>query len=208
LLLQKNYYNSLVLSIGQSKGSNESNSSTSDTEVAALYITLNKTCANGLYRVNEKGVPIGDYKNPNICDSSNLKNVSDALRYFRPIISAGDFVCKVVEDAQKGDFVYLDPPYDPISKTSHFTSYTLNGFSDNDQVQLASVYRKLSDKGCFALLSNSDTPFIRGLYPGFTIRQVGAQRAINFKGSKRTGHKELLISNYSGIPNLAQEMKR
>jgi DNA adenine methylase len=104
---------------------------------------------------------------------------------------------EAVEDAQKGDFVYLDPPYGRVSKTSNFTGYTPKGFSDNDQEQLANVFRKLSDRGCFVLLSNSDTLFIRKLYFDFSIKEVGVQRAINCKGSKRAGHKELLISNYS-----------
>jgi len=101
-----------------------------------------------------------------------------------------------IENAQKVDFIYLDPPYQPLNKTSYFTAYTSNGFGSEDQVQLASVSKKLSDRG-FVLSSNSDTPFIRRLYPDFSIKEVDVQRAINCKGSKRAGHKELLISNYS-----------
>ncbi|MGA8081456.1 MAG: DNA adenine methylase, partial [Candidatus Nitrosopolaris sp.] len=135
-----------------------------DVEIAARFITLNRTCFNGLYRVNKKGefnVPIGDYHDPTICDSSNLENVSNALRYSK--ILAGDFV-DVTENAKKGDFVYFDPPYDPVSYTSNFTAYTTNGFGRENQIQLADVFRKLADRGCLLLLSNSDTPFIRKLY--------------------------------------------
>ena len=118
------------------------------------------------------------------------------LRYSGAVILAGDYRV-MLENAQKDDFVYLDPPYDPVSYTSNFTSYTPNGFGRENQVQLANVSRKLSDRGCLVLLSNSDTPFIRELYSDFSIKEVSVQRAINCKGSKRAGHKELLISNYS-----------
>ena len=173
--------------------------SSSDVEIAARLIALNKTCFNGLYRVNRKGgfnVPPGEFKtNPLICDSNNLENVSNALA--RATIFAGDYRA-MLENAQRGDFVYLDPPYDPVSYTSNFTSYTPNGFGREDQVRLANVYRMLADKGCMVLLSNSDTPFIRELYSDFSIKVANnVQRAINSKASNRTGHKELIISNHS-----------
>jgi len=171
--------------------------SRNDVEIAALLIALNKTCFNGLYRVNRRGefnVPPGKYKNPLICDSSNLENVSNALA--GATILADDYR-NAMENAQRGDFIYLDPPYDPQSCTSNFTAYTPDGFGRENQVQLASVSNKLSDRGCFVLLSNSDTPFIRALYSDFSIKEVDVQRAINCKGSKRAGHKELLIYNYS-----------
>jgi DNA adenine methylase len=171
--------------------------SSSDDEIAARFIALNKTGYNGLYRVNRKGefnVPPGKYKNPLICDSSNLENVSNALS--RATILADDYR-DAIENAQKGDFIYLDPPYQPLNDTSYFTAYTTDGFDDRDQSQLADVFRKLNSRGCLLLLSNSDTPFIRKLYSDFSIKEVDVQRAINCKGSKRAGHKELLISNYS-----------
>jgi DNA adenine methylase len=172
-----------------------------DIERAARFITLNKTCYNGLYRVNRGGkfnVPIGRYHNPLICDSNNLENVSHALRYSKAIILAGDYRQIILENAQKGDFIYLDPPYNPTSSTSNFTGYTDYGFGNNDQEQLASIFRKLDDRNCMVLLSNSDTPFIRELYSDFVsfIKEVNSLRAINCKGSKRAGHKELLIRNY------------
>ena len=178
---------------------NTTTKSSSDVEIAALFIMLNKTCWNGLYRENPKGefnVPPGKYENPKICDSSNLENVSKAL--VGATILADDYRNVLeTENAQKGDFVYLDPPYDPVSYTSNFTAYTPNGFGRENQIQLANAFRKLSDRGCSVLLSNSDTPFIRELYSDFIIKEVDVQRAINCKGSKRAGHKELLISNCS-----------
>jgi DNA adenine methylase len=183
-----------------------------DVEMTALLIALNKA-GYGFHRENKKGeltIPLGKpsgkpggkgWKNRNICDSKNLENVSNALRHFRPIILDGDHT-DTIESAQKGDFVYLDPPYDPKSYTSTFTAYTKNGFGREDQVQLASIFSKLSERGCFVLLSNSDTPFIRELYSGhgFTVREVqDVKRAINCKASKRMGHKELLISNNTGL---------
>jgi DNA adenine methylase len=141
-------------------------------------------------------VPMGDYKKPLICDSSNLKNVSSLLRHSNAEIQCGDYR-EMLSKAETNDFVYLDPPYDALSYTSNFTAYTANGFGREDQVQLANVCRKLSDRGCKVLLSNSDTPFIRQLYSDFNIKEVDVQRAINCKGSKRAGHKELLIYNYS-----------
>ena len=139
-------------------------------------------------------MPMGDYKKPLICDSSNLKNVSSVLRHSNAEIQCVDYR-EMLSKAETNDFIYLDPPYDPVSYTSDFTSYTPNGFGRENQVQLANVYRKLS--GCFVLLSNSDTQFIRELYSDFRFKDVNVQRAINCKGSKRAGHKELLISNYS-----------
>jgi DNA adenine methylase len=147
--------------------------------------------------VNKKGefnVPIGDYKDPLICDKANLEKVSRALS--KATVFAADY-SNVTRNAKQGDFVYVDPPYDPVSSTSNFTGYTSNGFGNKNQEQLADVFETLASKGCFVLLSNSDTPFVRDLYSDFSIKEVDVQRAINCKGSKRAGHKELLISNYS-----------
>jgi DNA adenine methylase len=169
----------------------------SDVEIAARLIALNKTCFNGLYRVNRQGefnVPPGKYKSPLICDSSNLENVSNTLA--KATILADDYR-NVTQKGQKGDFIYFDPPYQPLNDTSYFTAYTTDGFDNRDQLQLAKVFRKLNSRGCLLLLSNSDIPFIRALYSDFGIKEVDVQRAINCKGSKRAGHKELLISNYS-----------
>jgi DNA adenine methylase len=173
---------------------------TNDVERAARFIALNKTCYNGLYRVNKSGmfnVPMGKYKNPLICDSENLRNVSIALRHSKANLIVGNYK-DISEDAQRADFVYLDPPYKPTSSTAHFTAYTNNGFYDKDQLELYNLFEKLDRKGCYVMLSNSDAPFIRDLYKeyGSTTAEVKAIRAINCKGSKRTGHSELLIRNY------------
>ena len=172
-----------------------------DVEIAARFIALNKTCYNGLYRVNRNGifnVPIGRYKNPVICDETNLENVSCALRYSKVKVQVGDYR-KVLSIAEKGDFIYLDPPYHPISSTANFTGYTDYGFDDDDQSELAKIFVALNERKCKVLLSNSNTSFIRGLYSEFSdhIKEVSVSRAINCKASRRLGHKELLISNYS-----------
>jgi len=170
-------------------------------ESAARFITLNKTCYNGLYRVNKNGmfnVPIGRYKNPLICDGENLRNVSIALRHTDAHLLDGDYK-EILETAIENDFVYLDPPYRPTSPTANFTGYTNDGFNDANQTELHDTFKKLDRRGCKVLLSNSDTPFIRELYVDFKedTKEVEVLRAINCKGSKRSGHKELLIRNYS-----------
>lgn len=172
-----------------------------DVEAAARFITLNKTCYNGLYRVNKNGmfnVPIGNYKNPLICDTENLRNVSLALRHSDAHILVRDYK-DILETAKENDFVYLDPPYKPTSITANFTGYTNGGFNDKDQVDLYHLFRRLDNRRCKVLLSNSDTPYIRELYREFKeyTKEVNALRAINCKGSKRAGHTELLISNYA-----------
>jgi len=143
-------------------------------------------------------VPIGRYKNPVICHATNLENVSNALRYSKAVIQVADYKA-VLFNAKKDDFIYLDPPYHPTSSTANFTGYTDYGFSDKDQSELAKVFVELNDRNCKVLLSNSDTPFIRKLYSGFSshIKEVKVSRAINCKASRRSGHTELLISNYS-----------
>lgn len=171
-------------------------------EKAARTITLNKTCYNGLYRVNRNGrfnVPIGRYIKPVICDSENLRNVSIALRNSRTHLYISDYKVVLVDKTKENDFIYLDPPYNPVSATARFTGYTDSGFTDGDQRDLSQVFMKLNDRGCKILLSNSDTPYIRELYKDFSgyIHQVDALRSINSNSLKRTGHKELFISNYS-----------
>src|ERR671931_611819 len=173
-----------------------------NTERAARFIALNRTCYNGLYRVNRNGkfnVPLGRYKNPIICNSLNLRNVSLALRYSKATIKVSDYKKILLENAKEADFIYLDPPYNPVSPTAYFTRYTNTGFSDQDQKELADVYRELNDRNCKILLSNSSTPLVKELYSDFSkyTKEVEAIRAINCKGSKRGGHKELIIRNYS-----------
>jgi DNA adenine methylase len=173
-----------------------------DVERAAKFITLNKTCYNGLYRVNSKGifnVPMGRYKNPVICDSNNLRKVSIALRDSKAKIQVSNYKDILLQKAEENDFIYLDPPYNPVSNTAHFTRYTHNGFTDKDQDELASIFGKLNDRRCKVLLSNSDTPFIKSIYKDFAkyTKEVDVIRSINSKASKRVGHKELLLRNYT-----------
>jgi DNA adenine methylase len=163
-------------------------------------IFLNKTCFNGLYRVNNKGkfnVPIGRYVNPNIVNKENLFGVSKALQSKDISIKCQDF-----EDALKGvrsgDFVYLDPPYQPISSTSSFTSYTTKDFDFSDQERLFTRFKSLDKKGVKVLVSNSKSDKILELFKEFSdgTIEINANRFINSVSQKRTGHIELLIKNY------------
>ncbi|MGC2386309.1 MAG: Dam family site-specific DNA-(adenine-N6)-methyltransferase, partial [Nitrososphaeraceae archaeon] len=165
-------------------------------------ITLNKTCYNGLYRVNSHGkfnVPMGRYKNPIIFDSKNLRNASLILGSLESHLYWTDYRKILANKAQEGDFVYLDPPYNPMTSTANFTGYTGAGFTKKDQECLAKVFKELDTRGCKVLLSNSNTEYIRDLYVDYAknIRQVTVRRNINSRASKRLGHTELLICNYS-----------
>ena len=170
--------------------------SLSSVERAARLIYLNKTCFNGLYRVNRQGqftVPFGSYKNPRTCDESNLRLASQALQKVH--LKSAHF-SQVLRHARRGDFVYFDPPYQPLSATSNFTSYTSRCFGEEDQRQLAEIVRQLDKRGCSVMLSNSDNRFIRELYSDFRIETVWASRAINCKGNRRGRISELVILNY------------
>lgn len=155
---------------------------------------VSHNCFNGLYRVNRKGefnVPFGSYANPTICDDELLRAVGKALS---PTTMCSIDFEKTVVVAAKGDAVYFDPPYAPLSPTSSFTGYTPGGFGAKDQERLRDVAETLIDRGVHVLLSNSDTPFVRELYRGFKIEEVTAPRRINSKGGKRGNVGELLIS--------------
>ena len=171
----------------------------SNIEVASRFIFLNRTGFNGLYRVNKSGqfnVPFGRYSNPVICDEDNLRRVSDVLQDV--VITHQDYK-NVLGTAKSGDFIYFDPPYYPINTTSSFTSYTVEGFLEKEQTELRDTFVKLHERGCFVMLSNSDTPFINELYSeleGVSINKIIAGRAINSKGSKRGKINEVLITNY------------
>lgn len=172
-------------------------------EKAALMIFLNKTCFNGLYRVNRKGqfnVPMGSYKNPLICDKDNLRAVSSKLK--NVIIACGDYRQSRDFIDQK-TFVYFDPPYRPLSETSSFTSYTESEFSDSEQIGLAEFANEMDKKGAKILISNSDPKntnpdddFFDDIYSKHNINRVEATRMINSKSSGRGKIKELLIANY------------
>ena len=171
----------------------------SDIETASRFIFLNHTGFNGLYRVNKSGqfnVPFGRYNNPVICDEKNLRQVSVTLQDVSIIHQ--DYK-KVLETAKSGDFIYLDPPYYPINATSSFTSYTAEGFLEKEQTELRDTVVRLHERGCFVMLSNSDTPLINELYSGLdgiTINKITAGRAINSKGSGRGKITEVLVTNY------------
>ncbi|HKZ50777.1 MAG TPA: DNA adenine methylase [Dehalococcoidia bacterium] len=165
-------------------------------ERAARLIYLNKTCYNGLYRVNRRGrfnVPFGRYRNPLICDAENLKAASLALQGVE--LRACDFEEALV-GARAGDFVYLDPPYDPLSATASFTSYARGGFGEAEQRRLAAVYRELDRRGCLLMLSNADTELVRRLYEGYPLEEVKAARPISCKAEGRGKICELVIRNY------------
>lgn len=163
---------------------------------AARMIYLNKTCYNGLWRVNSKGhfnVPIGRYKNPDVLNETRLRAASEALQGVE--LSVRDFE-EVIKLAQPEDFVYFDPPYFPLSSTSNFTSYSPNDFGEWEQKKLHLVYSELAQHGCKVMLSNSDTPFINELYSSYRIERVLARRAINSASKKRGQITEVLVLNY------------
>lgn len=164
-------------------------------EKAARIIYLNKTCYNGLFRVNAAGQfnsPYGKYKNPNIVNETTIKGVSKYLSENNIKIMQGDYK-EALKGLRKGSFVYLDPPYMPISTSSSFTGYTDVGFDFEKQVELRDECNKLKSKGISFLQSNSDCPEIRELYEGYEIITVQAKRNINSKGDKRGEINEVLI---------------
>lgn len=173
----------------------------SDVDIAARLIYLNKTCYNGLYRVNMAGqfnTPFGRYKNPNIVNEYTLRALSTYFNDADIKFKSGDF-----EDAvayiRKGAFVYFDPPYQPMSSTSNYTGYTAGGFDESDQIRLKRLCDRLNERGVKFLLSNSNVKFIRDLYgdnPDYIIETVGATRAINSNAKKRGEVEEVLIRNY------------
>jgi DNA adenine methylase len=163
---------------------------------AARFIYLNKTSFNGLYRVNSKGgfnVPFGRYKKPLILDKENILAVHVALQ--KDELSSTDFEV-AVKNAKKGDFIYFDPPYQPLNKTSTFTSYTSKDFNEKDQERLMECFASLDKKGCYVMLSNSHTKFILDLYKNYNVHTVMATRLINCKSEKRGKIKEVVVTNY------------
>lgn len=175
-------------------------------EKAALMIFMNKTCFNGLYRVNRKGqfnVPMGAYKNPLICDENNLLAVSEKLQKVK--IHCGDYQ-NTINYIDERTFVYIDPPYRPLTKTAGFTAYTQDAFNDEQHKQLALFVQKLNKKGAKVLVSNSDPKnvnindnFFENLYCKQNINRVEAHRNINSKGTARGKIKELLIANFKEV---------
>lgn len=170
---------------------------------ASLFIFLNKTCFNGLYRVNSEGfynVPKGNYKNPVICDEENLMSISKLLKNVK--IKCGDFE-KSENFIDKRTFVYIDPPYRPLTASSMFTSYSKEQFDDSEQVRLGNFINRISNVGARIVLSNSDPKnvdendnFFDDLYKDYSIMRINAKRMINSNASKRGNITELLVANY------------
>lgn len=167
-------------------------------EKAGRLIYLNKTCYNGLYRVNKSGyfnTPFGKYKNPAIVQEERLRALNKYFNTNDITFTTGDFKSSL-KSIKSGDFVYFDPPYVPLNVTSNFTSYTQGGFNLEEQIRLRETCDELHDKGVRFLLSNSNTPFIQEQYQDYTIEIVNAKRSINSRALKRGAVEEVLIRNY------------
>ena len=165
---------------------------------ASRAIYLNKSCFNGLYRVNSNGyfnVPSGKKKKVQTYDKENIIKLHDYFMNNNVTILEGDF-SKAVENAKPGDFVYFDPPYDPFDDRESFTSYTKFNFSKEDQKRLADLFKELSNKGVYVMLSNHNTKYINELYEGFNIYIVNAKRMINADSKGRGNVEEVIITNY------------
>lgn len=170
---------------------------------AAQFIYLNRTCFNGLYRVNKAGkfnVPMGSHKNPTICDEENLRNLSELIQNVQ--FQYGDYR-KSMEYVTENTFVYFDPPYRPLNVTSGFTSYTKEDFNDDNQRELATFYRKLNQRNAKLMLSNSnpkntnkEDTFFDNIYQGFNIDEIYASRMINANSNGRGKISEILVTNY------------
>jgi DNA adenine methylase len=185
-----------------------------DIENACRLLFLNKTCYNGLYRVNKSGsfnVPHGTYKNPVICNRKKLQAFSEILKRTDAEIIC-DYCQHVTLRCRRGDFIYFDPPYFPVSKTCYFKDYTKDHFGYTEQIMLAKEFKRLSSIGCAVLLSNSNSPFITDLYKGFNIMTLSTIRPINCNASNRLGHQELLITSKKlltdkkTVPNYQQKV--
>ena len=167
-----------------------------DYKKAARTIYLNKACFNGLYRVNSKNefnVPFGKKEKVNTYEGQNLGVVHCILNFNDIKLLSTDFE-EAVKDAKKGDFVYLDPPYD--SDTSTFNDYTENGFNKDEQIRLAKLFKELSDRGCYVMLSNHNTILVKEMYSDYNIHIIEANRNINANGKKRKKVEEVIITNY------------
>ena len=168
----------------------------SDYKRAARTIYLNKACFNGLYRVNSKGefnVPFGKKLKVNTYEGQNIGIIHAYLNFNNIKILSIDFE-EAVKDAKEGDFIYFDPPYD--SDTSTFNSYTEDGFSKDEQIRLSNVFKNLSDRGCYVMLTKQNTVLINELYKDFYIHKITAKRNINSNGKKRGKVEEVIITNY------------
>lgn len=176
----------------------EKYSSLSDVQKAARILYLNKTCYNGLFRVNNAGEfnsPFGNYRNPNIVNAPTLRAVSLYLNTATVRLTSLDYA-EVLKTLQKGVFVYLDPPYDPVSDTSSFTGYSKGGFTRDDQIKLRECCDDLNTRGIKFMLSNSATGFIKEQYAAYHITVVKAKRSVNSDSTKRGEVDEVVVRNY------------
>jgi DNA adenine methylase len=173
-------------------------SALSDVQKAARILYLNKTCYNGLFRVNNAGEfnsPFGNYRNPNIVNAPTLRAVSSYLNTATIHLTSVDYA-EVLKSLPKGTFVYLDPPYDPVSGTSNFTGYSKGGFNRDDQIRLRECCDDLHKRGLKFMLSNSATDFIKEQYAAYNITAVQAKRAVNSDSTKRGEVDEVVVRNY------------
>ncbi|WP_019505406.1 DNA adenine methylase [Pleurocapsa sp. PCC 7319] len=194
--LQKHHYDQKYYYQIRNSDRTSDYASWSNIQRASRFIYLNKTCFNGLYRVNSKGqynVPFGRYKNPKIVDIENLRACSLALKDIEILT---DSFLSIESKITKGDFVYFDPPYIPLNTTSSFTGYSSQGFDTETQIALRDLCLRLNKKGVRFMLSNSAAPLVFDLYSEFQIELVDMPRSINSKGDKRGKIKEVLITNY------------
>lgn len=169
----------------------------SEVEAAARMLYLNRTCFNGLYRLNKKGLfntPFGRYKNPNICNEKKLRAASEVLK--RSTIICGDYLDVLKKYAKEGDFIFLDPPYVPISKNSDFKRYTKEQFYESDQRNLAREVERLVELGCKVMLTNSNHPLVYELYGKYKIETIQTKRNINSRGDKRKG-EDVIVTTYN-----------
>jgi DNA adenine methylase len=169
-----------------------------DFKVLARTIYLNKSCFNGIFRLNSKGlfnVPFGKKDQVKLFDNENIININNYLMKNEIIVLNGDFEI-ALKEVKKGDFVYFDPPYDSIEKKISFTTYSKDGFGIADQERLAKLFKKLNDRGAYLMLSNHNTKLIRELYKGFNIKVIHARRSINSIGTARGKVEEVIITNY------------
>lgn len=194
--LKKHHSKEFYLSVRELDRDSDKFQKFNEAEIAARLIYLNQTGFNGVYRVNRKGqynVPIGSSLNKLICDEPTLMEASKFIKGYT--FSSGDFA-DAIKNIKKGDFLYLDPPYVPVSEYSDFTRYTKDQFGLEDQNRVYELFKAASDKGAYVLLSNSDTKFVRDLYKDFNIYTIKSSRNLNSDASKRGNVDEVAVTNY------------
>lgn len=196
---QEKYYKSREKYYYSIRDNNNNNKQNSIAELAGKFIFLNKTCYNGLYRVNKIGnfnVPHGRYFNPKICNKEKLIECSSLLNHSEVKIIC-DTYKNITFQCQEDDFIYFDPPYFPVSRTANFTDYTKESFGMQQHRELANEFERLSSIGSKVLLSNSNSDYIKSLYEKYSILKVKSQRNINCDAKRRSDHHDLIITNFN-----------